>query len=118
MKRLLRLVLIFSALSGFFGQAMAFAQVPHRQAAEQQVARADDCMEAMTAAKPEKQGGPCKDITLDCIAAMGCVVPMILGEPTPLESAACISDLPLWVDFPLLRSGRSFAPDPDPPSLI
>ena len=79
----------------------------------------DDCMEMMAREAPQKrQQTPCKGLTLDCIAAMGCSVPMILGEPFAIDPSSGLSTALLWGVPAVPLSGRSIPPDPDPPSLI
>jgi hypothetical protein len=119
-KRSLSLILLLGALLGLFGQAAAFAIGPRLGAAPPQVAAAPsmpmDCAE-MPQEDVEKPI-PCKGLTLECIAAMGCVLPVMLGETGPLDMA---ND----EGAPLQRSsttpvltGRSIAPEPYPPPRL
>lgn len=118
MKRFVRLALVLGALVGLFGQAMALAHGPARPAS-QETKMSDDCMQMMAREAPQKQQRtPCKGLTLDCIAAMGCSVPMILGEPFAIGPSSGLSTALHWGAPPGLLSGRSIPPDPDPPSLI
>lgn len=117
-KQAIRIVLLMGVLLGLFGQAAAYSLSPTHQAAGQELAAVDDCMGAMAQPQPKKSEPPCKGLTLDCIAAMGCTAPMLFGDPMVLEPAPMSGNAPLWLDTQILLSGRSFAPDPDPPSLI
>lgn len=118
MKQAIRHLLLIGVLLGLFGQAVAFSQVPTHRAAAQQLAGDKDCMKAMTMPQEKNSKAPCQGITLDCIAAMGCTIPILLGEPMALEPAPIAARAPLWLDTKILPAGRTFAPDPDPPSLI
>lgn len=116
--RAIRFLLLVGVLFGLFGQAAAYSQIPVQKPVEQKVAAGDDCMEAMAQAQKEKPKAPCRGLTPDCIAAMGCVTPMIVGKPLALDPAPIASSAPIWSDAPVLLSGRSVAPDPHPPSLV
>lgn len=75
-----------------------------------------DCMDMANAPAPGKP--PCKKVTLQCMAAMGCS-PLAFTEPT----APAADMLPAVHDkaAPLLAArlhGRSFGPEPDPPTIL
>ena len=122
MKRLLSLALLVGALLGLFGQQAAFAAGPTWQstsvaavAADPAASAAIDCMKMMKQAPAESS---CDGITLDCIAAMGCVVPMTLASDQPaLGEVVAFRALPPEVVFPNL-AGREVAPEPEPPTLL
>lgn len=126
MKRLLHIALLILALLGLVGQSTAMAMAPPRSTAavtdgsmniSMQASMADmDCMDMATAPAPGKP--PCKKVTLQCIAAMGCS-PLALTEP----SAPAADTLPAAHDraAPLLAArlyDRSFGPEPDPPPFL
>jgi hypothetical protein len=119
-KRSLSLLLLLGALLGLFGQAAAFAIGPRVAATATEVAVAQsmpmDCAEMPR--KPAKEPMPCKGLTLDCIAAMGCVLPVVLGDTLPLDLTNDESaPLERWSSTPVL-AGRSIAPEPYPPTLL
>lgn len=74
-----------------------------------------DCMKMMDKQHREM---PCKGLTLDCIAAMGCVVSMTLSDDLPpAENVAIRHDLPAEAAIPSL-AGRTLAPEPEPLSIL
>lgn len=114
MKGFFPLLLLLGALLGLFGQGMALAAAPASlvtQAAS--VAAETDCMEMM---QEDPDGAPCTGITLDCIAAMGCVVFFTLVNE---QSALNAPVLPTNVELASLvtpLSGRIPSPEPEPPT--
>ncbi|PJG45269.1 hypothetical protein CAF53_24740 [Sphingobium sp. LB126] len=119
MKRLLALLLVIGALSGLFGAQMAAAHsVP--QAADAPLAKGmdADCMAMMAKQRPAPREKPCKGLTLDCIAAMGCVIPLVATDLAGSVETPRLSDAPsFWTTHSIL-TGKSFAPDPDPPTSL
>jgi hypothetical protein len=117
-KRVLQLALILGALLGLFGQGLALAHVASPPAAHPMQMSSDDCMQMMAQAEHEKKQAPCKGLTLDCIAAMGCTVPLTLAEPLILPAALPVAALapPMAASQPL--TARVIAPELEPPSLI
>lgn len=122
MKRWLSLALLMGALLGLLGQEAAFAHVMPVEKAEQTATVAQmsaDCAEMMGLAKqapqPEK---PCQGLTPDCIAKMGCAVPVALipsvaiGEPLEFRGRAP----PLASVAALV--GRDTGPEPEPPAFL
>src|SRR3546814_15472196 len=88
-KRLLASLLLIGALIGLFGAQMAAARsVPTAASAPRAMAMDADCMAMMAKQQPAPEEKPCQGLTLDCIAAMGCVVPMdaAIGRATGRES--------------------------------
>lgn len=117
MKRLLQTLLVIGALVGLFGQSMALARFTNAPVSQESARPSNDCMEAMAQApQPSKPGQPCHGITLDCIAAMGCTVPALLGGSPELGVGPAPSEPLLWTASASMLSGRSLAPEPDPPS--
>lgn len=122
MKRWFSLVLLLGALLGLLGQEAAFAHVMPVEKAEQTATTAQmnaDCAEMMGLAKQSPQSeAPCQGMTPDCIAKMGCAVPLALIPPlafflvpqfrtaTPLQTPAA----------PL--AGRETGPEPEPPAHL
>ncbi|WP_242443611.1 hypothetical protein [Sphingobium sp. LB126] len=61
---------------------------------------------------------PCKGMTLECIAAMGCVVPLAVRNDAPLLEARKASPaLPFWATITVLHGG-DLTPEPEPPTLL
>src|SRR3546814_19947268 len=56
-----------------------------------------DCMAMMAMQQPAPKEKPCKGLTLDCIAAMGCVVQLMAADLTGSIAAPHIHGKPnLW----------------------
>ena len=122
MKRLVHVSLLFMALLGVMGQSTAMAMMPASAAAvpahqSPQVAMAGmDCMDMANMSAPGQS--PCKKVTLQCMAAMGCA-PAALVEPEARSIALLIVDQ-TKVAIPLAARlwGRTYGPEPDPPSFL
>lgn len=117
MIRLLRLFLLTMAAFGLFGQSTAMAMGTVRAGTSMQSSMAGmNCMDMTKGAMPG--GVPCKKMTWQCIAAMGCATPAAIAPVsmvTPVLHPAPVSHR--WqIATPLL--GRSYGPEPDPPSLL
>lgn len=116
MKRWLTFLLLVGALLGLLAQETAFASAPALPSAETAFAAAmsDECAEMMGIKKSQKSA-PCKGLTLDCIAKMGCALPPAVVSPAmPLEAKAHVTGL--LDPLPVRRlAGRTFGPEPDPP---
>lgn len=122
MKRWLSFALIMGALLGLLGQEAAFARMMPVQAAprmEATSAMSADCAQMMGIAKVKpEQGKPCQGLTLDCIAKMGCAVPLALLPPLASDTARPLrADLPGLVPASPL-AGRNFGPEPEPPAHL
>ena len=122
-KRALRLFLLVGALIGLFGQAVAYASVPPAMSAPMVMSgmadsgMSEDCMKMMAQQQQPAQK-PCKGMTLACIAAMGCVVPMAVRSDAPaLATPTAGSSLAFWTTTTVLR-GSDLAPEPEPPTLL
>ncbi len=128
MHRFLSFALVLGALIGLFGQQAALASGPSWPVASVSTSPVStsevnhsamtdvlECMETMADAPAEK---PCTGLTLDCIAAMGCVVPMTLSSDQPgLGENLPYRALRPETVFPHL-AGRVVAPEPEPPTLL
>jgi hypothetical protein len=117
-KNALRLFLLLGALIGLFGQAAAYASVPPAVSAPMAMSgMSEDCMKMMAEQQQPAQK-PCKGMTLDCIAAMGCVVPMVLRNDAPaLASHETDPTAAFWPTIIVLR-GSELTPEPEPPTLL
>lgn len=121
MKRWLSLALLLGALLGLLGQEAAFAHVMPAQKAEQTATAARmnaDCAEMMGLAKPQPEKQPCQGMTPDCIAKMGCAVPLALIPPLVLDLVSQFrAAAPLQAPVaPLV--GRDTGPEPEPPARL
>jgi hypothetical protein len=116
--RLLRLFLVFGAIIGLLGLEAAFAIGPSFPTALLSTASAmsPDCAEMMKQQAPEK--APCKGLTLDCIAKMGCGISIAFGpsfaEPLePVAHTVLLGSIPAAV-----MTSRTLLPDKQPPKLL
>jgi hypothetical protein len=123
-KRLLALTLLAAALFGLIGQGAAFAMAGSIRAtgqpSEATASMSADCAEMMGLAKeqPPQPDKPCKGMTPECVAKMGCAVPVALTppltlDPLPQDRAA----VPLQSPIAALV-GRETGPDPHPPAHL
>src|SRR3546814_18163083 len=72
----------------------------------------EDCMKMMAQQQQPAQK-PCKGMTLACIAAMGCVVPMAVRNDAPaLAARAADPPLAFWPPTTALR-GSDLTPKPE-----
>lgn len=122
MKRCLSLLMLLGALLGLLGQEAAFAHVMPVAKSVQLVAAAQmspECAEMMGLAKQKPQSGkPCEGMTPDCIAKMGCAVPLALLPPIASNAAREFrAEIPrLALASPLI--GRDVGPEPEPPARL
>lgn len=118
MKRVLQLLLLLGAMIGLVGQAAAYSSVSIAVAAPMAVAGMNaDCMQTM-AQDQQPADKPCKGLTLDCIAAMGCIVPMVLRDaPTVPSSSVLHQTMQFWTTTTSLH-GSNLKPEPEPPTIL
>lgn len=84
----LRLLLVLLTLFGLIGQTAVYAMPPIAAPAVSMIevaAPSDDCA-GMAMGDGDEM--PCKGVTLDCIAKMGCVAPPVLAPSADLSSHA------------------------------
>lgn len=123
MKRWLSLMLLLGALLGLLGQEAAFARAMAVEQTEQTGAAPEmsaECAEMMglTNPQPQPEKRPCEGMTPDCIAKMGCAVPVALIPPAMIAPPIQIhaSTPP---PSPVVRLvGRNTGPEPDPPTNL
>ena len=122
-KRALHLFLLLGALIGLLGQEAAFAFGPPAASAPMAMSSmaasgmSEDCMNLMAQQQQPGQK-PCKGMTLTCIAAMGCVVPMAVRNDAPaLRAREASATLAFWTTTTVLR-GSNLTPEPEPPNLL
>lgn len=118
MTRVLALMLLVGAMFGLLGQqtAAAAAAVPVAAAAPASAMSAD-CMEMMGMHKPQPAKKPCNGLTLDCIFAMGCAVPLMREPHAPIAQTAVPTPQLFWTTTTVL-AGTDLAPEPHPPSIL
>lgn len=117
MKRTLQILLLFGALLGLFGQEAAFASGPRAPMIEMAAgAMSADCMEMMQQDGQEPGKMPCKGLTLDCIAAMGCTIPpFAVSEPGMVGESLLARQFHFLPPVYQLAS-LSTGPEPPPPN--
>lgn len=114
MKRFFPLLLLLGALLGLFGQGMALSAAPASLVTQAASAAAEsDCMKMM---QEDPAGAPCTGITLDCIAAMGCVVPFTLTNEQPALNAPVLPTTVQLASLVTPLSGRVPSPELEPPT--
>lgn len=107
---------------GLIGQEVAFARaMPLEPSAETVVAEqmSAECAEMMGLTKQQTQPGePCKGMTPDCIAKMGCALSLALLPPLASNVwREFRSDTPPQLAVvPLV--GRNTGPEPEPPTHL
>lgn len=116
------MLLFVAAIFGLIGQETGFARVMPIESAMQasDPAMTVECAEMMGLAKPKPQPEqrPCEGMTPDCIAKMGCAVPLALLPP-----AMIVPPNQLHASLPpqspvVLLVGRNTGPEPDPPTRL
>ena len=123
MSFLLRHLLLIGVVLGLAGQGVAFAappcalmQMEQASAMAGPMAGMPDC--DMGQHKSGKGSTPCKDMTPGCLAMAGCAALVAIDSLTPtVPLPPLMASVELWPATPVL-TGRSIAPDPDPPSLL
>ncbi|WP_371420859.1 hypothetical protein [Tardiphaga sp.] len=116
-------MLLLGALIGLFAQQAAFAAGPHQASimpaktmpATKQMP--DDCAALMQKAPPAGEK-PCKGLTLECIASMGCVIPIVAAPEQPLTVKVIYERFEPVAATASVLTGRVLAPDPEPPTLL
>lgn len=115
MKRYFALFLLFGAMIGLFGQEMAFASGVRHDKASPHSALMPGCTMPMA---EQKQDKPCKGLTLECIAAMGCAIPLAhADEPAIVEPIATVQIAPVAPATKRL-TGLRVLPEPEPPHTL
>lgn len=121
-KRWLSILMLAGALLGLLGQEAAFAHVMPVKIADQAAAASPmspECAEMMGLAKQKpKSDQPCQGMTPDCIAKLGCSVPLALIPPLAFDVVSQLSAVapPQMTVAPLV--GRDTGPEPEPPAIL
>ena len=103
---------------GLFGVQAAYARGPVAARVATAMAMDANCMAMMAKQKPAPENKPCKGLTLDCIAAMGCVAPLATADlATGIATPRIYDELAFWPTHVVL-TGKSLAPDPEPPTTL
>ena len=105
---------------GLIGQQAAYAAATPVGAVPASVSEMNaDCMEMMQEQQPQPAEKPCKGLTPDCIAVMGCVVPVVLiKEPAaPLAGPSIRAMLAFWPATSVLV-GNNLPPETHPPTIL
>ena len=118
MMRAVHLLLLLGALIGLFGVESAYAMGPRTAVAPAAVAGMDpDCMEMMRKAPPVAPS-PCKGMTLECIAAMGCVVPVLVVDEVAAVAEPKAAMRQVFWPTTLPLAGSSPPPEQHPPTVF
>lgn len=117
-KRMFALLLLIGAMFGLLGQqtAAAASAVPVTTSSMSSTMSAD-CMEMMGAHKPDPAKKPCNGLTLDCIFATGCAVPL-MRDPVDATARAPILAPPLFWTRTAVLIGSDRAPEIHPPTIL
>jgi len=111
-------LLLLGAVLGLFGQQAAYAVGARAVMAPTAVSQMSaDCMEMMQK-QPQPAEKPCKGLTLDCIAAMGCVVPIVLKEPAAPTAAPQFVSLQAFWPAASILVGSNLPPEQHPPTIL
>ena len=118
MTRLFHICLLLAALGGLIGQSTAMAMVPAPigTGSLQASMAGMDCMDMANSPAPGKT--PCKTMTLQCMAAMGCVSLALVEPDSPAFDQPSAGHLKATLPEAARLSGRTYGPEPDPPSFL
>lgn len=120
--KFLSCLIAFAAIVGLLGQEAALARtMPFETStqAESAMQMGSGCTEMGTVVKKASQSQvPCQGMTLDCIAKMGCAIPLALVPPFHLDVSPQFRRVnPPFTPVALLV-GRDISPEPEPPSRL
>ncbi|MDB5711681.1 MAG: hypothetical protein JWL96_3751 [Sphingomonas bacterium] len=117
MTRYLRLFLLTMALLGLAGQSAALAMAPVSVAQPMKVSMAGmHCRDMVPVSMPD--GSPCKKMTWQCIAAMGCATSAALQPAAILAGERLATRASHGRVIAAALIGLSYGPEPDPPSFL
>ncbi len=123
MKRVLAFLLLLGAFIGLIGQEAAFAAGPVNapvaiaKMASTSTQMSVDCM-AMMQKAPQPAQKPCKGMTPDCMASMGCAVPAVAVPDAPLLEKMIHGSRDHYPAQTSASTGRALAPEPEPPTHL
>lgn len=119
MRRALKFALILGVLFGLFGQIVTVAASPTVATAMSRTAPAAmpmDCVGMMQG--DGEKSLPCQQMTLACLAGMGCLPLFALdSRSSPLPEMVSVDLLLISPSYPTLR-GRSAQPEQHPPNPL
>lgn len=118
MKTLLHLVLLFGAMFGLFGQSTAMAMAPVAGVPMTAMADMGSRADMTDGSRQDHRDLPCKKLTLQCIAAMGCAPAAIVLPTFTAETAPRAVRFPYVLQIVAAMLGRSVAPAQDPPAFL
>jgi len=111
-------MLLVGALFGLLGeQTAAAASAVPVVVSVQVTTMSADCMEMMGADKSAPAKKPCTGLTLDCIFAMACAVPLMPEPAVPFAQALSPTSPLFWTKTAVL-AGTDLVPEPHPPSTF
>lgn len=119
MLRAFHLLILLGALIGLLGLEAAYAAGPRMAPAPVVASGMDaDCMAMMEKQQPQPAQAPCKGMTLDCIAAMGCIIPLLaIPQGGATAAAQPGPTLAYWTVTPVL-TGNELPPEQHPPTIL
>jgi hypothetical protein len=121
LKSRLAFMLLVGALCGLFGLQAAYAigpiASPTVMAAAHATPMGADCVDMAMQQQGQKQP-PCKGLTLDCVAQMGCVVPMTVENAAPAVDRDRLPGEPEFWPAVIVLAGGTISPEPHPPSSL
>ncbi|XHS01295.1 hypothetical protein ACFB49_28990 [Sphingomonas sp. DBB INV C78] len=119
MRRALKFALILGVLFGLFGQIVTVAASPTMATAMSRTAPAAmpmDCVGMMQS--DGEKSLPCQQMTLACLAGMGCLPLFALdSRSSPLPEMVSVDLLLISPSYPTLQ-GRSAQPEQHPPNPL
>lgn len=120
MQRWFSLFLLIGALVGLFGQETAYAAAsaaPMLDRSTAEMPMSADCAEMMGIEQQDRDVA-CSDMSLDCVAKMGCAGPVALIPAVSTEAAEMLG-LPVpAVSLVASMVGRSPIPELHPPAIL
>lgn len=103
---------------GLLAQEAAFAAGPAMMETKAAIAMPADCMEMMQGEQPEPAQNPCHGLTLDCIAMMGCVIPLAFPSASVSTDAATYLKVAHFPQPAGPLTGLFVGPEPEPPIFL
>jgi hypothetical protein len=111
------MMLLLGALIGLFGVEAAYAVRPPTAAPAVMATMDADCMEIMQTQSQPAQA-PCKGITFDCIAAMGCILPMLTHDERIALAAPRPGPAQVFWPTASVLIGTDVRPEQHPPAHL
>lgn len=115
-KRMFAFFLLMSVVFGLSAQEIAFAAAPVGQVATSAVQSATDC-DTMSLPKAAADI-PCTGMTADCIAKMGCALPVAIVPPMAFAAPRPYLALAPPVKISPALANRTLGPEPEPPTYL